>query len=199
VGTRVVTGDTPAPRIGETANLFQFGAHALWGFNPVFGVVADFAYGFRELEYSSSATVTDADTTSSSTIDNVSKSRGWDLNALFVARLPVGNHGGQLYAGPGVALINQEFRGEETNNGVVTVRDAKLGTNFGLAIGAGAIMPFAQKWHAFFSFRHTWVIGQFDESTSTSRPLPDPSTTTALKADVPIGGPGVLVGAGYNF
>ena len=146
VGTRIVTGDTPAPRIGETANLLQFGVQGVWGFHPLFGVVADWAYGFRELTYESSATTTVTDTTGASnttqtTINNKSKSRGWNLNALFAFRLPVGSRGGQLYAGPGLALINQEFRVERTTNDVVEVNEAKMGTNVGLAIGAGAIMP----------------------------------------------------------
>jgi len=184
VGTRVVTGDTPAPRIGETVNLLQFGAHALFALNPRLAIAADWAYGWRSLDYTSSTT-----SGSGATISNKSESNGWNLNGLIVATLPVGSQGGLLYAGPGLAVIQAKYKIEANNNGTVTKRTSDIGTGFGLVVGAGAIMPVKGKWHGFFSFRHTWVVGEFDESTENS----------SLKADVPIGGPAALVGIGYGF
>jgi len=180
-GARMVTGDTPAPRIGETANLTQFGVHAMFALNPRLAIVADWAYGFRTLKYASS--------TSSSSISNETKSTGWALNGLIAATLPIGDKGGQLYAGPGIALINSVFDITVNNNGTTTVTKHDLGTNVGFVVGAGAIMPLKDKWHAFFSFRHAWVLGEFNQAT----------TTTTVKADVPVGGTSALVGVGMGF
>jgi len=180
-GARTVTGDTPAPRLGETANLTQFGVHAMFALNPKFAIVADWAYGFRTLSY--------AATGGSTTIENETNATGWALNGLFAASLPVGSNGGQLYAGPGIALINAVFDITQTNNGTTTVTKRDLGTNVGFVVGAGAIMPLKNKWHGFFSFRHAWVVGEYSSAT----------TTSSVKADVPVGGPSALVGVGMGF
>jgi hypothetical protein len=180
-GARMVTGDTPAPRVGETANLTQFGVQALYALNPRLAIVADWAYGWRTLKYEA--------TGGSTTIVNESKATGWNLNGLIAASLPVGSNGGQLYAGPGIALINAVFDISQTNNGTTTVTKHDLGTNVGFVVGAGAIMPLKNKWHAFFSFRHAWVVGEYSSAT----------TTTSVKAEIPVGGPSALVGVGMGF
>jgi hypothetical protein len=180
-GARLVTGDTPAPRLGETANLTQFGVHAMYSLNPRLAIVADWAYGFRTLKYTA--------TTSSSSVENETKATGWALNGLIAASLPIGDKGGQLYAGPGVALIKSVFDITQNNNGTTTVTKHDLGTNVGFVVGAGAIIPLKDKWHAFFSFRHAWVVGEFNQAT----------TTTTVKADVPAGGTSALVGVGMGF
>jgi hypothetical protein len=180
-GARMVTGDTPAPRVGETANLTQFGVQALYALNPRLAIVADWAYGWRTLKYEA--------TGGSTTIVNESKATGWNLNGLIAASLPVGSNGGLLYAGPGIALINAVFDISQTNNGTTTVTKHDLGTNVGFVVGAGAIMPLKNKWHAFFSFRHAWVVGEYEQAT----------TTSSVKADVPVGGTAALVGVGIGF
>jgi hypothetical protein len=180
-GARSVTGDTPAPRVGETANLTQFGVHAVYALNPKFAIVGDWAYGFRTLSYTASS--------SSSTIKNKSTATGWALNGLFAATQSIGSNGAQLYFGPGLALIKAVFDITNDDNGTVTVKKAHLGTNIGFVVGAGAIVPIKAKWHGFFSYRHAWVIGEYNQAT----------TTSSVVADVPIGGQSALVGVGMGF
>jgi len=182
IGTRDIVGDTPAPRVGESANLLQFGVHALFALKPRLGIAADWAWGWNEIKYTSSTTAGGGSSINSKTIQ-----QSWSLNGLITANLPVG--GGLLYAGPGLAVIMAEFQRENDNNGTVTRTTAELGTNVGLVVGGGAIMPLKNKWHGFLSLRYTWVRGYFDEAT----------TTSSVKSDVPVGGPAALVGVGYGF
>jgi opacity protein-like surface antigen len=181
-GARTVTGDSPAPRLGETANLTQFGVHALFAINPKLAIVGDWAYGFRTLKYESTAT-------GGTTIANETKATGWNLNGLVAASLPIGSNGGQLYAGPGVGVINAVFDITQTNNGSTSVTKRDLGTKVGFVVGAGALMPLKDRWHAFFSYRHAWVVGEYSAAT----------TTSSVKADIPVGGPSALVGVGISF
>ena len=181
LGSRMVTGDTPVPRLGETVNLTQAGVHAVFNLNPQFSIVGDWTYGWRNVNYEASG--------GGSTITNKSEARGWNLNGLFAVSRPVGSNGGQLYCGPGFALINMSADEEKNNNGTITNTQRKFGTNLGFGVGVGGIMPFTDKWHAFFSFRHTVVTGHFIQSTSGS----------SVDGDVPVGGTSALVGAGMGF
>jgi hypothetical protein len=182
-GTRITTGDTPALLLGETSNMWSVGAHGLFALNPKLAIAADWSWGWREVKYTSSTTLTDPATS----VDSKSLISGWALNALITATLPVGD--GLLYAGPGLAVIWGELQRTEILNGVETRTTLDFGTNVGFVAGAGAIMPLKTKWHAFFSMRYAIVTGEAEVAT----------TQSSVKTDYQMGGPSVLVGVGYGF
>jgi len=183
IGTRITTGDTPAPLIGETSNLWSVGVHALFALNPKLAIAADWAWGWREVNYASSTTLTSPATS----VESKSTFQGWALNALITATLPVSD--GLLYAGPGLALIWGELQDTEALNGTETRTTLDFGTNVGLVVGAGGIMPLNDKWHAFVSLRYTIVTGEAEVAT----------TQSSVKSDYQMGGPSALVGVGYGF
>jgi hypothetical protein len=182
-GTRAVTGDTPAPLLGESSNLWSVGAHGLFKIKPKLAIAADWAWGWREINYTSTTSLTSPATT----VDDKSVFQGWALNALITATLPVGD--GLLYAGPGVAVISGELQRTRTTNGAETRTTLDFGTNIGFVAGAGGIMPLNDKWHAFFSMRYAIVTGKAELAT----------TRSSVKTDYQMGGPSVLVGIGYGF
>jgi opacity protein-like surface antigen len=181
IGARMVTGDTPVPRLGETGNLSQAGIHAVYNLNTTYSLVTDWAYAWDKVKYES--------TGGGQSVISESEATGWNLNALIAAKLNVGDKGGHLYAGPGIAVINMSVDKVRNSNGTISNEDRTFGTNMGLALGAGAVMPLSDKWHAFFSYRHTLVTGKFVQSTES----------TSVKGDVPLGGPSVIIGGGMGF
>jgi hypothetical protein len=163
--------------------MWSVGAHGLFAINPKLAIAADWAWGWREIQYTSSTTLTDPATS----VDAKSLISGWALNALIAATLPVGD--GLLYAGPGLAIIWGELQRTQILNGQETRTTLDFGTNVGFVAGAGGIMPLKEKWHAFFSMRYAIVTGEAEVAT----------TQSSVKTDYQMGGPSVLVGVGYGF